>query len=160
MDKSRFHWRCFSRILRKLEALGVLRRIRVPLKILRKYKKREGASEIAITEQCHARCIRYLRDMEDGDWRKILTAFSERGLALDEEDDGDAGEVSGGDIADVDDDVEEIDAEAVKELGEVNVEAVEEIVREPPYWRKDKPLTTIIFDIVDAAGKDGISSMV
>jgi len=160
MDKSRFHWRCFSRILRKLESLGVVRRIRVPLKILRKYRKTQGPSEIAITEQCHARCIRFIREMERGDWRKILTTFSKREFVAEDEDDGDA-EGSEDEAAKGSNNIEDEDPVVAQELGQVNVdEAVEEIIRDPPQWRKDKPLTTTIFDIVDSCGKSGISSMV
>ncbi|KAI5839302.1 hypothetical protein DFP73DRAFT_219762 [Morchella snyderi] len=161
MDKSRFHWRSFSRILRKLESLGVLKRIRVPLKLNRKYTKREANREIAISEQCHARCVRYLRDMDACDWRKVLTAFSKREVNMEDEEGeegGGAAEASDDDIA-KDKDGDELDADAVKELENVDVDAVGEIDRDTPQWRIDKPLTSIIFDIVDKAGKDGITSM-
>lgn len=158
MDKSRFHWRCFSRILRKLESLGVVRRIQVPLKVPRKFKKKEGSSEVAIDDQCHARCVRHIRDMEDEDWRKVLTAFSKREFVQDEEDAAEVG-ASDAESAKVDS-AGEVDPEAVKELGRVGVGGVDETTRDPPQWRKEKPLTTLIFDIVDAAGKDGVTSMV
>lgn len=160
MDKSRFHWRSFSRILRKLESLGVLKRIRVPLKLNRKYTKREANREIAISEQCHARCVRYLRDMDACDWRKVLTAFSKREVNMEDEEGegGGAVEASDDDIA-KDKDADELDADAAKELENVDVDAVGEIDRDTPQWRVDKPLTNIIFDIVDKAGKDGITSM-
>lgn len=161
MDKSRFHWRSFSRILRKLETLGVLKRIRVPLKLNRKYKKKEANKERIISEQCHARCVRYLRDMEASDWRRVLTAFSKREVNMEDEE-GEEGEAeaSDDDIAKVDKHGDDLDPEAVKELEGIDVDAVEEIAREVPQWRIDKPLTNIIFDIVDKAGKDGITSMV
>jgi polyphosphate kinase 2 (PPK2 family) len=100
--------------------------------------------------------------MEADDWRKVLTAFSKREFVMEDGDEVDADdiEVSEDDGAKADDNAEEVDAEAVRELGEVNVEAVEEATRYPPQWRKEKPLTSTIFDIVDAAGKDGVSSMV
>lgn len=161
MDKSRFHWRSFSRILRKLESLGVLKRIRVPLKLNRKYKKKEANRERIISEQCHARCVRYLRDMYASDWRKVLTAFSKNTVNMeDEEGEEREAEASEDEITKGDKDGDELDAEAARELECVDVDAVEEIPREVPQWRIDKPLTNIIFNIVDKAGKDGITSMV
>lgn len=139
----------------------MLKRIRVPLKLNRKYKKKEANRERIISEQCHARCVRYLRDMDASDWRKVLTAFSKREVNLeDEEGEEREAEASDDEITKGDKDSDELDPEAVKELEGVDVDAVEEIPREIPQWRIDKPLTNIIFDIVDKAGKDGITSMV
>ncbi|KAI5793241.1 hypothetical protein EDC01DRAFT_91164 [Geopyxis carbonaria] len=156
MDKSRFHWRSLSRILRRVESLGIWRRIRVPLNLSRTYRKKEGEGEQVVAERCHARCLRFLRDPTDEDWRKIASS-SRAEISIEDEDDADDGSDAedgkrGKDNAD-------IDADAANALAKVNVDAVEEIARELPAWNVNFPVANIIYDLVNATGTTGLSSM-
>jgi hypothetical protein len=151
MDKSRFHWRSLSRILRKVETYGVWRRIRVPLPTNRSYDKRGSPN---VTVRCHARCIKFLRDMTNEDWRKL--AYSAK-LAIQEDED----EASDGEDDKAEQDNEDMDVEAFNEqLANVDVDAIEEDPREVPQWTVNLPMPNIIFNLVNSAGKEGLSSMV
>ncbi|KAF8477313.1 hypothetical protein BDZ91DRAFT_843996 [Kalaharituber pfeilii] len=158
MDKSRFHFRAFARIIRRVEKTGCLRRIRVPLQLDR-HKKRKSAPA-GFTDKCLARCIKLIREPTQFDWEQTLNVIMKR---TSEDADDENGE--GGD--DVDDDGEKdgskvddaIDDDAVAKLENAEGELVEESPRTLPKWTADRSLENIIYDAVDAAGIDGISSM-
>jgi hypothetical protein len=149
MDKSRFHWRSLSRILRKVETYGVWRRIRVPLPTNRSYDKKGGHN---VTVRCHARCIKFLRDITVDDWRKLANSAK---MSIEEDED----EASDGDDKGEQEN-EDMDADMFNEqLAKVDVDAIEEDPREVPQWTMYSPMPNIVFNLVKTAGKEGISSM-
>jgi len=153
MDKSRFHWRSLSRILRKVEVFGVWKRIRVPLSSNRTYDKKGGQN---VTVRAHARCIKFLRDITEDDLRRL--ANSSKGPLV-EDDEGD----DGSDAEDGKDEKEndDMDVDAINEqLARVDVDAIEEVPREVPQWSMNVPMPNIVYSLVQATGKNGMSSMV
>lgn len=155
MNKSSFHWRNLSRILRRIEGIGVVKRIRVPLQVNRKVTKTNTA-EVELTEKCHARCIKYVRDMTPEDWRKLAAFSSAGGVQYDEDE-----PASDDEIDQAAKDGLEADPQAVQELADVDVDKVEDISRDRdlPLWNMNQPMNNIIHDIVDWYKTEGISSM-
>ena len=153
MDKSKFHWRSLSRILRKVESFGVWRRIRVPLPASRTYDRKTGQN---ITARSYARCIKFLREVTEDDLRRLVSS-SKASLEVDDE---------GDDGSDAEDDDKvgkenDMDVDAINEqLAHVDVDLIEEIPRELPQWSMNIPMPNLICNLVKAAGKGGISSMV
>lgn len=151
MDKSRFHWRTLSRMLRKVEAFGVWRRIRVPLATNRTYD-RKGAK--GVTVQAYSRCLKFIRDITNEDWRKLSTSSK---LSVEEESEGD----EASDIEQGEKDNEDVDVDAINEqLSRVDVDAIQEIPRDLPRWNVYTPTPNIVFNLIQSAEKDGLSSMV
>lgn len=154
MDKSKFHWRSLSRILRKVESFGVWRRIRVPLPASRSHDRKSGQN---VTARAHARCIKFLREVTEDDLRRLVSSSK---ASLEVDDEGDEG-------SDAEDDDkggkenDDMDVDAINEqLAHVDVDLIEEIPREVPQWSVDIPMPNLIYNLVTAAGKGGISSMV
>lgn len=155
MDKSKFHWRSLSRILRKVETFGVWRRIRVPLPNNRTYDRKGGQN---VTVRCHARCIKYIRDAQPADFRRLATSSK---MSLEEDEDDEEDEASDDENDKGEQDNEDMDVDVINEqLMQVDADAIEEVPREIPQWTMNVPMPNIIFNLIDSAGKDGISSMV
>lgn len=154
LDRSRFHWRSLSRILRKVEAFGVWKRIRVPLPNNRSYDKKGGGT---VTVQCHARCIRFVRDISADDWKRLANSSKMTIGEEDEDEDGSSDvEEEKGERED-----EGVDVDAINEqLAHVDVDAIEEIPRQVPRWTMTIPMPNLIYNLVTEAGKQGVSSMV
>lgn len=156
MDKSRFHFRAFARIIRRVEKTGCLKRIRVPLKLTRQ-KKTKSASP-GFTDKCLARCIKLIREPNEADWEQTLSVTLKRSSEDVDEENGDGGnDDEDGDKEDQDD---VIDDDAVEKLENAEGDLVEESSRIIPSWVPDRSLENVIYDAVDASGMDGVSSMV
>jgi len=154
MDKSRFHFRAFARIIRRVEKTGCLKRIRVPLKLTRHKKTRTIPT--GFTDKCLARCIKLIREPNEQDWEQTLSVTLKRDA--DDADDENGGEGDDGEKDNDQDD--ELDDDAVAKLENVEGDLVEESSRIIPSWVPERSLENIIYDAVDAAGVDGVSSMV
>jgi hypothetical protein len=164
MDKSRFHWRSLSRILRKVETFGLWKRIRVPLP--KKHRNTVGA-------KAHARCIKLMRDLTDDDLRRLVNAKCSADTSDSEGGGGGVNSDDGGNKNDNDaeDDQDlDLDEDAAAELADLavaqdegengdNTGGVLEDKREVPQWSPYHPIQNVVQEIVDASGKDGVSSM-
>lgn len=102
-----------------------------------------------------------IREPNEYDWEQTLSVTLKR--TADDADDenveaGNDGDEDGEKDGDqVDDD---IDDDAVVKLENAEGELVEESSRIIPSWVPDRSLENIVYDAVDAAGMDGVSSMV
>lgn len=158
MDKSRFHSRTFSRLLRRVECTGVWRRILVPLQMNRKYRSAATNNQDVI-DKCHARCLKFVRDITEEDWKRIGTS-TKPAIRAAEEDDDDGGDDSDAEAVKDLKALEADEAAAVKELAAANVEEVEEEVKRLPLWTPDVPMVNIMQRVIDEAGTKGLASMV
>ncbi|TGZ83339.1 hypothetical protein EX30DRAFT_394559 [Ascodesmis nigricans] len=153
MDKSMFHSRTLSRILRRVECLGVWRRIKVPLNINRTVRSKDS-SQHGVVEKCHARCLKYLRDLTDDDW-KMIGNSTRPAIAVEEDDQDDGGESD----AEGTKEAKQLDVEAAKQLAVTSADAVTEESRQLPIWTPDLPLPNLVHYAVDKTGQEGLSSM-
>ncbi|KAF8430301.1 hypothetical protein EV426DRAFT_542339, partial [Tirmania nivea] len=157
MDKSRFHFRAFARIIRRVEKTGCLKRIRVPLKLTRHKKTRTIPT--GFTDKCLARCIKLIREPNEQDWEQTLSVTLKRGADDVDDETGEGGNEGDDDGEKDNDQDDELDDDAVAKLENVEGDLVEESSRIIPSWVPDRSLENIIYDAVDAAGMDGVSSM-
>ncbi|KAF8450108.1 hypothetical protein BGX38DRAFT_1269609 [Terfezia claveryi] len=157
MDKSRFHFRAFARIIRRVEKTGCLKRIRVPLKLTRHKKTRTIPT--GFTDKCLARCIKLIREPNEQDWEQTLSVTLKRDADDVEDENGEGGNEGDDDGEKDNDQDDELDHDAVAKLENVEGDLVEESSRIIPSWVPDRSLENIIYDAVDAAGVDGVSSM-
>lgn len=155
MDKSRFHFRAFARIIRRVEKTGCLKRIRVPLNLTR--HKKSKSSSVGLTDKCLARCVKLTREPNVNDWEQTLNVTLKCTAEDADEENGDG--VNDGDEEKVDN-VDDVDYDAVAKLENTEGDLLEESSRILPSWVADRSLENVIYDAVDAAGIDGVSSMV
>lgn len=115
----------------------------------------KNTGDQAVVEKCHARCIKYLRDLTEDDWKMI--GNSTRPAIAVEEDDQDDGAIS---EAEAEKEAKQLDAEAAKQLETTNADAVPEESRQLPIWTPYLPVPNLVYHAIDKSGEDGLSSMV
>lgn len=104
------------------------------------------------------RCVRLLRRPTDQE-REHLSSFLRKAQRPEDPSEGVDAEDDQED--DEDDAIElELDAAEGAEGAPKGIEKVIEVSRRPPQWDPDVNLNNLLFDLADAAGKDGLSSMV
>ena len=97
-----------------------------------------------------------IREPNEQDWEQTLSVTLKRDT--DDADDGNGNEDDDGE-RDNDQDGK-LDDDAVVKLENVEGDLVEESSRIIPSWMPERSLENIIYDAVDAAGVDGVSSIV
>ncbi|KAI9758636.1 MAG: hypothetical protein M4579_002947 [Chaenotheca gracillima] len=129
-----WHSRVLSRLIRKLELMGCLRRVM-------------AASGISKGKLIH-RCVKLIREPEGKEWELFWDTTIPDGLETVDDDD------QGGDANDADGKVE--DLEPVLEEKEALVSTTRRL---PPQWTPNRGLANIITDVLRNAGTDGASTM-
>ncbi|KAL9587530.1 MAG: hypothetical protein Q9203_003482, partial [Teloschistes exilis] len=99
------------------------------------------------------RCYKYIRDPEDREWK--MAGRSSRALPM---------PAVAGTHDDISDGEEDYDAEEAKYLagigeGQQPLKNLKEVGRSMPQWTGDGALSNLLFNLVDASGTSGISTM-
>lgn len=146
-DISDLAWesRLFSKIVRKLEIMGCLRRVK-------------AKSQYSKPGRVYHRCIKFIREPENEEWQLFRDPVRGLHSHLKEKDNEEAD--ADGDIEE--DDEVNPDIRAGSRDTEVNGgdEDLQEIGRAVPQWTPDKNLSNFLFELVSSSGTRGMSTMV
>jgi hypothetical protein len=166
MDKDRFHFRAFARMIRRMEQAGYVKRILVPIKLYNHPNARKKQGKVAAEGKptkgrpyhlYRSRCVRLEREPGE-DWADFMTT-TESQTQVQGEDDEEADD-NASDIEDVSPEQEESAAQQINEALEGN-SPVEVVTAKPkPDWRIGVPIERITYEKIEASGMSGISSMV
>ncbi|KAI9695725.1 MAG: RNA polymerase III transcription initiation factor complex subunit [Candelina mexicana] len=141
----RWHMRVCATTVRKLEVIGCVRRV----------KARSIHSQ---TEDATHRSVKFIREPKDHEWN--LQWNSTNGTVADLPNEVDLDE-DGGDILDGNN--EELPNDLANPSSDphttLEVKDLQETSRVLPQWTPDRPMSNQLFDLVDAAGTEGISTM-
>lgn len=143
----KWRWKILSRALRKLERIGVLKRVR-------------ALSQYAETKKVFHQCISFVREPSESDFDMFnehgssMLERSERTNHLEQDEDNDDPEA--------DDGPEEPVSSGKMETGNLIKQGddVEEAGRMLPVWIPDRTVHNQVFDMIDRAGTSGITSQV
>ena len=127
-------------ILRRLEIVGCIKEVHARAFLDGKLKNRRY------------RCVKMIREPTEADWQAFVDS-AYRGL-----DDGEAGRQSQQVLQDNYQDDDIVDADSAP--GVHGAEEIQEVSRPIPRWTPDQHISNFIFNLVNDAGEQGISTMV
>lgn len=135
--------RVLARHLRKLERIGCLKHVR-------------ARPDIETPSPFLFRCIRYIRDPEGQEWNPVIfPGKSSRPLST---------SMASNELDVPSDDDHEYQAEEAQYIARFSnsrqPESLKEAERPIPQWTGESTLSNLLYDIVHAAGFQGISTMV
>lgn len=141
----RWRWKFLSRAIRKLERIGVVRRVRAK-------SQYSGSSQ-----RLHS-CVMLVREPSDSD----LDMFLEHGaslLANPEQEGNNANDENDEDLELENPTGEASSTSGTEVVGTVKREVVEESGRTLPIWSPDRSIYNLLFDVVDSSGTSGMPNL-